>query len=840
MLAAGMRGRCTRGKLPQVGGDGREVVDRRLELERLRGLLDAVPNRLRCGMTARAGSLVLLAVAFAAIPAAAQAHQAGTAPGLTRLGLVSAQDVPGLAPAAVPAAAQRAWAAILPAPARSSAIVVVLRGTKLALVSRVAKTGGSAQAAALVRTLRRLSAARLSRLDSAAVRLGGLGPGRAQALWSVGGVVGQVSVLGGGKTGAAFARAAAARARARVTRALHETAWEKVLDQVRPDGSVSVETALQAFSLAIAPLPGVHVPAGPAGRIPDGTLAINWVLSKFDKLSKAQRAAVTQALGHGRRPAAHSYRVPARLSHRADDWQPNAQDQADAQHWASEISTKLGFPLKLTLHVGTTSVQDGSDAYTSVVNAKGNGDVDPPADCWVTVTPAGRSRGKAYLELVLAHEVFHCFQGEIAGVFYYEIPGWVTEGGANWAACNVVPAPVDDWDGAFTNYLTTPATQLFGREYDAEGFFSLLAQHGIDLWSRWPAIIKGGLHGSIVSYQAAVGTEQEPILWDWASSYKQHDLPSADWNVAGPCTPGQTARSQYPLTISNGTVAKIAADSWAIAQFIPFSSADVVSVSPDKGHVRVGSKKLDQRLSGTVDYCTSAQGDCTCPGSSAPPLTRIDANGGTLIALTGGPTGAGATVTGKSLDDYCKPKPASAACFVSEPTLRSLLGLAHSGVLLSSHANQVAKSFVCGIAAWNGAEPTSNQGAIQAARAGNAAAFGGITWAPGPSPQAWDGAGFGALVAGLKTHSAPIVPLWGGATGPVTGQSFTPDKSFGFGVTAWLMPNVPSSGLVSANACWWRPQTYSVICLGLEEQAGKPIVQHLNAIAAIAVPAILG
>lgn len=38
------------------------------------------------------------------------------------------------------------------------------------------------------------------------------------------------------------------------------TAWEKTLARIGPDGSVDLDTALVAFSLAIAPLPGVTLP----------------------------------------------------------------------------------------------------------------------------------------------------------------------------------------------------------------------------------------------------------------------------------------------------------------------------------------------------------------------------------------------------------------------------------------------------------------------------------------------------------------------------------------------------------------------------------------------------
>ena len=44
------------------------------------------------------------------------------------------------------------------------------------------------------------------------------------------------------------------------------TAWDRVLDQIGPDGDVSFETALAAFSVAVGPLPGVPMPER-SGRV---------------------------------------------------------------------------------------------------------------------------------------------------------------------------------------------------------------------------------------------------------------------------------------------------------------------------------------------------------------------------------------------------------------------------------------------------------------------------------------------------------------------------------------------------------------------------------------------
>src|SRR5262245_26957346 len=59
------------------------------------------------------------------------------------------------------------------------------------------------------------------------------------------------------------------------------TAWQAVLGQIQEDGTVSADTALAAFAVAIGPVPGGTAPAGAADTIPSGTLAVSWVFSHW-------------------------------------------------------------------------------------------------------------------------------------------------------------------------------------------------------------------------------------------------------------------------------------------------------------------------------------------------------------------------------------------------------------------------------------------------------------------------------------------------------------------------------------------------------------------------------
>ena len=68
-------------------------------------------------------------------------------------------------------------------------------------------------------------------------------------------------------------------------------AWQAILDSINDDGSVSQDTALQAFSIAFGPLPGVSVPQGEAGFVGSGTMAMHWLVGYWDELTSDQQQA---------------------------------------------------------------------------------------------------------------------------------------------------------------------------------------------------------------------------------------------------------------------------------------------------------------------------------------------------------------------------------------------------------------------------------------------------------------------------------------------------------------------------------------------------------------------
>jgi hypothetical protein len=147
----------------------------------------------------------------------------------------------------------------------------------------------------------------------------------------------------------------------------------------------------------------------------------------------------------------------------------------------------------------------------------------------------------------------------------------------------------------------------------------------------------------------------------------------------------------------------------------------------------------------------------------------------------------------------------------------------------------------CNAVAWSGPTPTSTQAAFQLARSGHGAQFGIEAWHPNPaSPDVgkWKSKDYGALTDEFQTGAATFPGLLTNSGWPSKRIKPSP---FGH-ATAGFVVQVQGlgKGLVAAAGCWWDDKSYSAVCLLDEEAASKPVVQHLNQLAAIAVPKMLG
>ena len=178
---------------------------------------------------------------------------------------------------------------------------------------------------------------------------------------------------------------------------------------------------------------------------------------------------------------------------------------------------------------------------------------------------------------------------------------------------------------------------------------------------------------------------------------------------------------------------------------------------------------------------------------------------------------------------------------ITEARLQSILGLPN--VLRARNTVDDSGSAVryqCNGVAWSGPPPTSREAAFQLAKSGRGAAFGIETWRPNegsPSADDWPNQ-YDKLTGGFDIKSVVFPGLFTNAGWPT--KRVTP-VGLGYQRAGDVVTvgSGPAKGLVAAVGCWWDDNALTAACLLVEEAAGKPVVQHLNALAKIAVPKVL-
>ena len=137
-------------------------------------------------------------------------------------------------------------------------------------------------------------------------------------------------------------------------------------------------------------------------------------------------------------------------------------------------------------------------------------------DCLLTVFDSATSDSAALVSAVLAHEMFHCFQFDAYRTLDLEaiIPAWVMEGQATWVGEEIGgPSGVV---GHWKKYLQAPYVDLRQRTYDAIGFYSHLAEIGVEPWDIFRPMWDVGTNtGALFD---ASGANRDDFLYSWASS----------------------------------------------------------------------------------------------------------------------------------------------------------------------------------------------------------------------------------------------------------------------------------------------------------------------------------
>ena len=441
--------------------------------------------------------------------------------------------------------------------------------------------------------------------------------------------------------------------RARIEHVLGQSAWERVLDEIGPRGQVSKGTALRALALVSSrPVPGVQRPAGPRGGIYSGTLALRMALDHQGDLTTPQRRALERVLG-AKLPARGALSVPGSPLAAAATLTPNPTWQAFANGFAAKYAPLLGHPLRFPIRVFNTDEALPYPADALPVNAKGDPGVGPVGYCRVRLTPSFFSGAwdAQFQQLMLAHEVFHCFQGSIM-TDYRSRSAWIIEGMADWAALTIYPVPQTKGGHHLRAYFSTPGTSLLSRAYDGVGFWGRSHEVAGSLWPRVPAILGTGTDAAAF---AAAGGTSPAFAETWASSLFRSPPLGANWFQHQPYSISYTThpRPTVPVTGSGALAANDYANT--LYEVHPSPSQPLIEALALRGSLRAGAPGLDRVVKDDF-FCLG--GKCQCkPGEegSVPPHTKVGAPV-MLLGLGGNPGGGNARVRYHSMDEYCQKK----------------------------------------------------------------------------------------------------------------------------------------------------------------------------------------
>jgi hypothetical protein len=294
----------------------------------------------------------------------------------------------------------------------------------------------------------------------------------------------------------------------------------------------------------------------------------------------------------------------------------------------------------------------------------------------ITVYRIAHSESEAVRRGVLAHEVFHVYEGRMSGSRATDDshPGWLVEGAATWVESELVRndrIARQDWG----EYLGSPSIELLRRSYDGVGFFGHMVSSGINPWTRFKSIF--ATTSSPAAYTAAVGGSTA-FLENEASVFFREPALGSEWDQKGRNVPTakevgfkptrvSVTKSSPPRTLTVKPYADGAYD-LSISGLSAFEP--VVEVTVSSGHLRVHSTsggKVNEVVSSQLLLCSDPNG-CSCP--SRPSHFQEFQRGN--LAITGGPTGGSVKLV--------KRKP----CEVLLPPVSCLTLLPGFGQLISS------------------------------------------------------------------------------------------------------------------------------------------------------------
>jgi len=433
-----------------------------------------------------------------------------------------------------------------------------------------------------------------------------------------------------------------------------------LFERLDTEGKADKQLAIDAFSYMFAPLPGANALEGDEPELYErksGTFAYNWIAQHADELTDEQMAAVEAHLTPGPNdvvilstdPEPSAIAVAGAADFplvRSEEHNKYVRILKEAeQGFAQKLGENLRRPWMLTVREAK-----GGEALagTRQLVMPAIGLFGTTVGCAFETYAEVKDLDETSLRTTLAHEMWHCYQGQLGGFKPY--PQWLIEGQAEWAG-EALMGPSSVGGGHYLDYLASPRKSLFERDYDATGFFWQLSEHGISPWTHakamWQAFTNTGVF-------EASGANKQEFLQDWAPQLLRDSAIGAElnWNTKGIFSVGGRAR-RTPITVAVAANTPVSAAAVTNTPYEVTAAAPVIRSTIGPGNGLIGAPG-----SGTVDarnalLCTNPEG-CKCPPNyvwrgplPVPMASKF------YLGVTGGLDGANGTLEGFRIEDFC-------------------------------------------------------------------------------------------------------------------------------------------------------------------------------------------
>jgi hypothetical protein len=480
---------------------------------------------------------------------------------------------------------------------------------------------------------------------------------------------------------------------------------EIMLRHADRNGRLDLEGALELFSYAFAPLPGVTLPSGLPDKSAEWTdVALNAILSNYSALAAGQRQVVLSFLTLAPAPGTSSSSSGVASEDRANgagdhllDASLQQQLQVKVQQALMDEAGRLGHTLS---QVGVTNPNTQVQAVVANIETTGSNGLSAGAWTWATsgpvtidpnsATPPGAITGKptacyiyfppsftknlswvpgSYEYDALYHEVFHCYQFFVLGQndlgIAYAAPDWLIEGSAEWAGDSMSAYDDPTWATLLSNntaygYLNNPRTSLASEAHEAFGLFYEVEYLGRPLWPHWWDIFTSadsGGWGTTDWFDAVAGDHMTALTNAWGSSYFEQAGLGHDWAETAL---NQTTTFQSVASLFSGSLGVTASPYSTYQVTIPAqSSGDLVVIDTSYGTPRYIDPSGQQSMGDdAVALCWGTCDTSKCQDEASnllPDVTNV--TGEVDWALTALDKGGIAQLTELSTNQFCKKTP---------------------------------------------------------------------------------------------------------------------------------------------------------------------------------------